>query len=409
MSGETLRSAKTRERMPLVLSEGFRFFFLAGPVFGIIAIAIWLGWLGIHAAGGMLTAVPFAPPPHQWHAHEMIYGYGAAVMAGFFLTAVPNWTGTAPARSNYIASIAALWLVARVAILFSATLPSALVAIVDLVFVPVLGLKILSNLLVRPKPQNMMFLGLLALMLVGNLAVHLDWAGLWAGAAAGGNRLGLLTLAALIAILGGRVTPAFTRNALNRGDGGVKLPVSHQRLDQAGIASAIALAVLVPLDLDARLLGAVALLAGLANFARLAGWRGTAVLRMPILWSLHLGFALLALGYLALAAHYFGSPIGEASALHMLAVGAIGTMTLAVMSRASLGHTGRPLVVARPIAVAYVLVALAGVVRAFGLAIAPDHYYAVMFTAGGLWIVAFAIFTFIYLPVLVAPRADTSR
>lgn len=405
-----MRNDKTsRPRVPLIFTEGFRFFFLAGPLFGIAAIAVWIGWLAIHAAGGVLVVIPFAPPPHQWHAHEMIYGYGGAVIAGFFLTAVPNWTGAQPARTVYIASIAALWAAGRIAVFFSSSVPGWIGLVLDVAFVPILAIKLAQNLLQRPKPQNLMFLALLALLTVGNAIVHLDWMGIIDGGAAAGNRLGLFTLAALIAVLGGRVTPAFTRNALNRGDAADRLPVTRPRLDQAGIGSAIALAIIVPLEPDDRLLAFVALLAGISNGARLAGWRGTAVLDRPILWSLHLGFAFLAIGYLALAAHWFGAPIGEASALHLVAIGSIGGMTLAVMSRAALGHTGRPLVVARPIAFAYGLMASAALVRSAGLWLAADHYYAVMFVAGGLWIGALAIFAAIYAPILTAPRVDRLR
>ncbi|MCB1520267.1 MAG: NnrS family protein [Hyphomicrobiaceae bacterium] len=401
-----MSAAAKRQIVPLALSEGFRFFFLAGPVFGILAIALWMAWLAIHAAGAVMTVLPFAVPPYQWHAHEMIYGYGGAVAAGFFLTAVPNWTGAAPARAVYIASIAALWLAGRLAVFFSAELPGALVMVVDVVFIPILGLKILQNLMSRPKPQNMLFLLLLVLLTIGNSLVHIGWLGSLEDGAAAGNRLGLLTLSALIAILGGRVTPAFTRNALNRGDSGVRLPVSHPRLDQAGIASAIALAMIVPLDLGDRLTGSIALIAGFTNAARLAGWRGIAVLDQPILWSLHLGFAFLVLGYLALAAHWLGAPLGEAAAFHLLAIGAVGGMTLAVMSRAALGHTGRRLVVGRPIALAYGLLAVAALTRAFGVAIAPDYYFTVIFASGTLWIAAFSIFAAIYVPILLRPRAD---
>jgi len=396
-------------RVPLALSEGFRFFFVAGPLFSIFAISVWLGWLGLHSAGAALSYTPFASPPFQWHAHEMIYGYGSAVMAGFFLTAVPNWTDGAPARAVYIAAISALWLAGRTAVFFSSELPPVLVMAIDVAFIPILALKILHNLMRRPKPQNMLFMLLLAMMTIGNVLVHVGWMGLWEDGASAGNRLGLLTLAALIAILGGRVTPAFTRNALMREGKEASLPVSRLALDRLGIAAPIALCILVPFPLDEHVLAAVALISGLANGLRMSGWRSFTVLSQPILWSLHLGFAFLVAGYLALAAHWLGAPIGETSAFHLLAVGAIGGMTLAVMSRAALGHTGRPLVVARPIAAAYLLVAVAALVRALGLSIVPEHYYAVMFASGGLWVAAFGLFAIIYVPILISPRVDGPR
>ncbi len=404
MSGD-----RSKHPVPLVLSEGFRFFFLAGPIFSIVAMGMWLGWLAVHALGGVFTALPFVVPPHEWHAHEMIYGYGAAVMAGFFLTAVPNWTGAEPARAVYIAAIAGLWLAGRLALMFSSAIPPVLVMAVDVAFVPVLGIKILLNLMKRPKPQNLVFLGLLALMTIGNVLMHLGWLGAVPDGARSGARLGLLTLAALIAILGGRVTPAFTRNALLRDGREDALPVLRTRVDGAGTVLAMALALSAPLGFDERLLAALALAAGIANAVRLQGWRGLSVIDQPILWSLHLGFAMLVLGYLALAAHWLGAPIGEAAALHVIAIGSVGGMTLAVMSRAALGHTGRPLVVARPIAWAYGLIALAALVRSLGQVVMPDRYFTVMMIAGGFWIAALSIFAVIYAPILIRPRADSRQ
>jgi len=390
----------------IVFSEGFRIFFLAAAVYGVVSMLLWLGWLAVHAAGGAFTSLPFAPPPHHWHAHEMVFGYGTAVLAGFFLTAVPNWTGALPSRAAFIATLAAMWLAGRLAIFFSGSLPATLVMAVDLVFIPALAWKVLSNLLKRPKTQNMMFVGLLALMLAGNLAVHLDWTGVTSGTADTGLIAGLLTLAAMIAVLGGRVTPAFTRNALQRAGGDIALPLSRLPFEIAGVATAIALPLLVLVDTDARLLAAVDGVAAIAHAVRLAGWRGLSVLRQPILWSLHLGFLMLVLGYGALALHWAGVDIGRAAAVHLVGIGAIGGMTLAVMSRAALGHTGRPLIVPAPVPIAYGFVAIAALVRSAGVILVPEHYYSVMFVSGGLWVLAFAIFVAVYTPIVASPRVE---
>lgn len=392
-------------RFPEVLSEGFRFFFLAGPLYGMLAIAVWLLWLGMQAAGGTLDQPSILNVSNQWHAHEMIFGYGAAVMAGFFLTAVPNWTGTAPAREAYVTAVALLWLMGRVAVTFSPSFTAPLVMAIDTPFILLLGLKILQNLLKRPKPQNMLFLGILAVMAAANVMVHLEWTGIWDDGAAVGNRMGLLTLAALIAVLGGRVTPAFTRNALIRNELENNLPRNQPIFDRLGIVTALLLPIIYPFT-PGWFSGAIALVAGAANLMRLAGWKSTAVLNQPIVWSLHLGFLFLALGYLALAAHKLGLPIGETQALHVIAIGAVGIMPLAIMSRASLGHTGRALVVARPIALAYLLVAFAALIRSLGAKIADEHYYSVMMISGSFWIAAFAIFVAIYSPILTSPRPE---
>lgn len=393
-------------RAPLLFSEGFRVFFLSAAVFGVFAMVVWLGWLAIHAAGGALTYVPFSPPPHQWHGHEMLFGYGGAVLAGFFLTAVPNWTGAAPSRAGYIAGLAGVWFLGRAVMMVSSELPALLVMALDIVFLPLLGLNVLTSLLKRPKPKNMLFLALLAMMTAANALVHLEWAGVTSDTASRGLMAGLLTLAAMIAVLGGRITPGFTKNAMTRKGIVTGHPVTRGKLEIAGIVSAIGLAILVALDAPDAVLGAVALGAGVTNAARLAGWRTRAVLDQPILWSLHLGFAMLAAGYVALALAWFDLGMGVTAALHIVAVGAVGGMTLAVMSRAALGHTGRPLVVRRPVAAAYGVMALAALVRSVGLTLAPGHYFSVMFVSGGLWILAFVIFIAVYGPIVFAPRVE---
>lgn len=387
-----------------LFGEGFRVFFLAAGLYAVFTLIVWEGWLGIHAAGGMVSDLPFAAPPHLWHAHEMIFGYGTAALGGFFLTAVPNWTGAKAARHLFIATVAGLWLAGRLAVWYSAHLPPALVAVADLAFLPVLGAKILTQLVKRPKPQNLMFLGLLTIIWTGNLMVHLEWTGIAGDTLWSGLRTGLLGLCAMIAVLGGRVTPSFTRNAMTKSGRETRLPASRLPLDAAGIAGAILLPLGFLAGLAEPVLGAVAGTAGLAALGRLAGWRGGWTLGQPILWSLHLGYLMLATGYLALALALFG--IGsEIASIHILGIGAVGGMTLAVMSRAALGHTGRPLVAPGPVALSYGLLPVAALLRGAGSAW-PDLYYPAVLGAGALWILAFTLYLAALWPVLWGPRAE---
>jgi uncharacterized protein involved in response to NO len=377
-----------------LFSEGHRVFMLSAGLWAVFAMVIWTGWIGIHAAGGMVSDMPFAPAPHLWHAHELVFGYASAAMGGFFLTAVPNWTGAKAARHAFIAVVAAIWLAGRLALWVSASLPPLLVAAVDLAFLPVLAARILTQLLHRPKPQNMMFLVILALIWTGNLLVHLEWSG-WGGDVAAGLRLGLLGTCAMIAILGGRVTPAFTRNAMQR-DGKVdNLPQDRPPLALAAAGLTLALAVLAgagsAIPVPPALSGAVALLAAATLWLRQASWRPLWTRGQPILWVLHLGYATLGLGYAltGLATLGIGS---EVAALHVLGIGAVGGMTLAVMSRATLGHGGRPLVAPRPVALAYGLIFLAAGLRWLGSSLGLAAYYPSVLAAGFLWICAFALF-----------------
>jgi uncharacterized protein involved in response to NO len=393
--------------MQTLLSEGLRIFFFAAALYAIFAMGVWEGWLGMQAATGQAPAMPFAPPPALWHAHEMIFGYACAVLGGFFLTAVPSWTGEKSACGAFLTLLAVLWLAGRLAVWWSGGIDPVLVAAIDLAFLPVLAGKIAAQLARRPKPQNVMLLGLVTMIWFGNLMVHLDWAGLWPGGAAAGSHLGLLTITAVIAIIGGRVIPAFTRNAMRQAGRETGLPESRDKVERSAIVLAVALPLFVAAGADDYLIAAIALMTGAAQAIRLAGWRGGWTLGQPILWSLHLAFAMLALGYLALAAAMIGW-ISEIGALHLLGIGAIGGMTLAMMSRASLGHTGRPLVAARPVAWAYGLIGLAALIRSVGAEAAPGWYDWAILVSGAVWLLAFALFLAVYWPILTGPRQNAA-
>ncbi|MCB1471749.1 MAG: NnrS family protein [Rhodobiaceae bacterium] len=390
---------------PRFLSAGFRFFFLAAALFAIAAMAAWLGWLAVHAAGGAVAQTTFDAAPHLWHGHEMIFGYAVAVIAGFFMTAVPNWTGTREAGSCGVAIAAAVWLAGRIAVWFSAWVSPWLVAVADLAFLPLLASGIAINLLRRPKPQNVALLGLLVLLLAGNVMAHLEWVGLTGDTATAGLWLGVLAICALISVIGGRITPAFTRNALLRRGIEDGLPVMRAWADLAGIVSAVALGPLVAFGAPEWLTGGVALVAAVANAVRLQGWRSFSTLGEPIVWALHLGFAMLVTGYAALAASWLTGILHPVAAFHWLAIGTVGGMPLAMMTRAPLGHTGRPLVVGRAAVAAYLLMVVATVIRVAGSQVFPADYYTVMFLAGGAWIAAFACYLAGYWHVLTGPDA----
>lgn len=392
-----------------LFGDGFRVFFLSAGVFAILAMLVWELYLTIQATGGLMD-LPTAAPPHLWHAHEMIFGYGAATLGGFFLTAVPNWTGGKSAPHRFIILASTLWLAGRLAVLWSAHLPPGLVALADLAFIPVLSLNIVTQLIRSPKPQQMIFLLLLALFWTGNLMVHLEWLG-WTGDTVWvGLRAGLLTLGTMIMVLGGRVTPGFTRNAMVQSGRETRLPRNPTPLAGLSVISALGLTVGYLLALPPLLLGPIALLAGGAGLVRVALWQGFWTRGRPILWTLHLSYGVNAAGFVALGLANLDLT-SEISALHLLGIGGVGGMTLAMMTRASLGHTGRALVAPGPVALAYALVPLAALARFAGSAFPSLHTPAVL-TAGALWLLAFALFTITYWPVFWAarlPRAPAGR
>ena len=383
---------------------GWRAFFWGAGLWAVLSVALWMGSLLAQFGGddGWLTGPGMAP--QLWHGHEMIFGYAAAALGGFFLTAVPNWTGARAAPERFVAMVFGLWLAGRLAVWLSGLLPPLLVAVVDLAFLPVLAAKVLTQLLARPKPQNMMFLLLLSMVWTGNLLVHLDWMGL-AGTEWQGLRGGLLAVCAMIAVLGGRVTPAFTRNALLRA-GRVPEPARLPGwVDPAGIALAIATALAALAGAPDPLAGALALLAGIAALLRLSGWGGWRMRHQPIVWALHAGYAMLGLGLILWGLAMLGQG-NEPGALHVLAIGAIGGMTLAVMSRASIGHSGRELVAPRAVAFGYAALPLAAGLRWAASAWPAGFYETGIILSGLIWIAAFAGYLGALWPVFFGPRAD---
>lgn len=383
-----------------LFSEGFRVFFLATGLHALAVLLVWTFWLARQASGGFLD-LPIGIAPQYWHGHELVFGFGSAALGGFFLTAVPNWTGAKTAPARFIALAAGLWLAGRVAMTVSGWVPPGLVALVDLAFLPLLGAKIATQLLKRPKPQNVMFLGLLTIVWLANLLTHLEFMGL-AGTAGAGLRGGLFGLVAMIAVLGGRVTPAFTRNAMQRDGVLTGLPRSHAWLDRPGIALAIALPLATLAQMPAPVTATLALLAGMVQMARLAGWSGRFAARQPILLTLHVSFGLVGVGLVLIGLAGFGLG-SEVAALHFLAIGGVAGMVLAMKSRAVLGHSGRALVAPAPLAAAYALLPLAAGLR-WAASVLPEHDVAVSIAAGAVWLAAFTLSTVALWSAFWGPR-----
>ncbi|NVO54739.1 NnrS family protein [Rhodobacteraceae bacterium B1Z28] len=387
-----------------VLGEGFRVFFLFAGLYGLFAGGAWGLWLIMQTGAIPYQDTTYSMAPSMWHGHEMIFGYATAALGGFFLTAVPNWTGTPDARARFIALAAGLWLVGRSAMWFSASLSPWLVAGLDLAFVPILAAKIATQLIRRPKPQNMVFLILLSLIWVANLMMHLEWTAVTDDTLQAGLRAGLLTLCGMIAILGGRITPAFTRNAMKRaGVTEAAWPVSHTMLERSSLVLALLLPLVTLFSTDSVLTGVLALALGVAQAVRLSQWRGGWAFRQPLLFALHLALGMLCFGLIlwGLAVLGYGSEIG---ALHVLGIGCVGGMTLAVMTRAGLGHSGRELVAPKPAVVAYGAIAVAALIRWLGTGLGTE-YMTAMLVADGLWICALGLYLIAMWSALTGPRA----
>jgi len=378
-----------------MFSAGFRPFFFLAATWSAIAVPIWL----CTYAGSLQP--PSAFPAVVWHVHEMVFGFGFAAVAGFLLTAIPNWTGRLPLRGAPLAALAALWLAGRLAVLVSAFIGPLAAALIDLAFPVALALVVAREIIAGRNWRNAPMVAALMLLGTGSLLVHLHALDL-AYTALLGNRLGVAMLLMLIALVGGRIVPSFTRNWLAKNRRGAPLPAQGGPVDViALIATLIALVAWVAAP-RAMVSSWLALVAGAALALRLSRWRGLSTVREPLLFILHMGYAWLALGMILLGLEAVPLP----SALHALTAGAIGTMTLAVMTRATLGHSGRELRADTATVAIYALVTLAAVLRV----IAPravEHTSTLTFAAGAAWSAAFLLFSLFYGRYLLGARAPT--
>lgn len=383
---------------PAILSAGFRPFFLAAAIWAAVAIPLWLA---AYSAG---FTVPSRLPPLVWHVHEMVYGFAAATVAGFLLTAIPNWTGRMPLQGWPLAILVLLWAVGRLAVLFSGRLGAPAAAIADLAFPAAFLAVVAREILAGRNWRNLPMLAALSLLLAGNLLVHLGALGA-ADTALLGNRLGIATLLLLISLVGGRIIPSFTRNWLTKTRPAVPAPAGEGPFDRAVLVVTAAALLAWAFAPDTAFSAVAAVVAGAALAARLWRWQGRHTAGEPLLVILHIGYFWLALGLLLLGADRFLAFLPPSAALHALTVGAIGTMTLAVMTRATLGHTGRPLVAGPGTTTIYALITVAAVLRVVS-PLAGAQMEALLWVAGAAWTGAFGLFAVLYGRVVAGPRVQ---
>lgn len=378
---------------PALFSFGFRPFFLGGAIWAALAVLVW-----IPAYFGEI-ALPTAFGPLDWHIHEMLFGYVPAIMAGFLLTAIPNWTGRLPVQGTPLVALAAVWVAGRVAVAFSAKLGLALAAAIDVAFLVGLCAFAAREIIAGENWRNLRVLVLVALLAAGNAAFHLE-AALW-GTADLGMRIGVAAAIGLIMLIGGRIVPSFTHNWLARRPPG-RMPISFSRFDAVSLIAAAAAFIVW---LVAPLHGLTALLliaAGLLHIVRLSRWAGERTFSDRLVLVLHVAYAFVPIGFLLLGASILWPGIVPRSAgIHAWTAGAIGMMTLAMMTRASLGHTGQALKAMPPTQIIYGLALASALVR---IAAAFSPSVALLHLAALLWAAAFAGFAVAYGPALVRPR-----
>lgn len=380
------------------MSFGFRPFFLLAGFWTALAMAI----------GILMLSATIAPPTAfaviDWHVHEQLYGYLPAVIAGFLLTAVPNWTGRLPVTGSRLLVLVVLWIIGRSAVLLSAYLGSTVTAVCDLAFLLGLTFVIGREVIAGRNWKNLKVLILIGLMALGNILFHVEAADLGAAANGNGARLGLAVVIMLIMVVGGRIVPSFTRNWLKRQPSSPPLPTPFDRFDLAALVVAGAALLFWVAMPDRAETAWLCLLAGALQFMRLARWAGPHTGAERLVLILHVGYAFVPLGFVLVGmASIWPTSLAPNAAVHAWTAGAAGVMTLAVMTRASLGHSGRALVATRGIELSYAFVVVAALLRiASGLAVAPDLLIDV---AAVTWIVGFGLFVFQFAPLLTRARA----
>jgi uncharacterized protein involved in response to NO len=397
--GSTLRP---RPMWEVIFATGFRPFFLLSSLFAAGSVPVWL----LMYLGGSTWSSPY--PAMVWHAHEMLFGFTFAVVAGFLLTAVQNWTGRRVASPVGIAMLAAWWVAGRVAMLASARMPVLALAVIDSSFLFALGAVVARPIIQTGNRRNLIVVALLCVAGAANVAVH---TALWNGDVVAARTILFATLdvvLVLIAVIAGRVIPFFTRSAL-----------PHFELRQPDARDTIAVVSLVLLfsahctswltgeHPTARLVvGVVCQAAGVANLARMVGWSPLASLRIPLLAVLHVGYGMLGAGLLLVGWATLWQPAATTAATHLLTLGCVGLLCIGMMSRVALGHTGRPLRASMLMTTSFSLVAVGAIARAVLPILWPETYRLGLMAGASLWSVAYGLFFVVYLPILTRPRSD---
>lgn len=378
---------------PALLSYGFRPFFLLGSIYAGLAI---LAWMPVFY-GELELATAFAP--RDWHVHEMLYGYLPAVITGFLLTAIPNWTGRLPLQGRPLLVLVAVWAAGRVAVTASGWIGWAAAAAIDVSFLLLVAAASAREIIAGRNWRNLKVLIPLGVLLAGNLTFHIEAHAY--GAAAYGIRIGIAAVVVMVILIGGRIIPSFTRNWLSRNNPG-RLPASFDRFDIASVVVAAAALLAWCIAPTSHGTGLALIFAGLLQVGRLARWAGDRAWRDPLVLVLHVAYAFIPLGFVLVGTAAF-EWLPASAGIHAWTGGAFGAMTLAVMSRASLGHTGRPLAATAATQAVYALVFLATFARICA-ALEPRFDTALLHAAGLAWTAAFIGFAAAYWQVLTRPR-----
>lgn len=380
-----------------ILRLGFRPFFLLGSLFALIAMGVWLLVLK-----GVITINPLNGPM-WWHSHEMLFGFSSAIIAGFLLTAVQTWTNIASPKGTQLLALVSVWLLARFLILFASESLLIVTMVVDIVFLPLTAFVVGIRIIKIRQYRNLVFIPVLSLMAIMNLFTYLPnfgWDAQWSNKGMHGMSI-LITF--LVAFLGGRVIPMFTASGTQT----VKvLPLKWLELLCMLSLFLVFFVVVVGDPFMPFFASLLCFSAAIVHLFRQWRWRIWLTLRVPLVWSLHVSMLFIPVGLVLLGTHYLNGLISFSGALHSLTVGVIGGMILAMLSRVSLGHTGRMLKINPIMQCAFIAIVISALVRSLFVAIWPEFTMLFWTTAGVLWCAAFGLFLWVYVPILLSPRVD---
>ena len=387
------------DKIPAIFQLGFRIFFLSGALFTVIALFLW--------GSQIFHGTAFHPfgDSFWWHSHEMVFGFSSAIIAGFLLTAVQTWTGIPSVKGRNLSFLFIIWLIARLLLLFPGDIPQLVISTIDLSFIPLVAFALGYPIIRIKQWRNLVFIPILLLLFVENFIMH---RGLWleqASMTRDAAWAAVLTVIMLISIMGGRVIPFFTARAT-----GTEQPTAITWLE---LVANIPLLLLIiyfifakPAVVPVTALIAISAVGALFQLLRMARWQFWLCFKDPLLWSLHASYLFIPLGLLLLALHYAGFNVTASQAIHSFTVGTIGGLILAMISRVSLGHTGRKLQTLPAMGIAFFLMILAGLIRsplsAFQI-LSPVLSLSLSFT---FFILAYAIFLWRYIPILSKKRID---
>lgn len=376
------------------LEFAFRPLFLLASLFSIISLLVWnsalTGAMSLNLYGGSLW----------WHMHEMLFGFTAAIIVGFLLTAVQNWTKVRSLNGKSLAALVTLWLIARVLFFFPTVLPHWLIAGVDIAFLPISALCLAYPIFKVKQWRNLMFIPILLMMGLVNASMHYAVFAQDYLLMNSASKTMVLLVTLVMCIMGGRVFPMFTAN-------GTKTPRTNalpwlEKLAMASTAFAVLTSFNV-IDLPSVVTALIFFVAAFANAFRAYRWKIWVTLKTPLVWSLHISYWCIAVGLLMLGLSEITALVTHSQAIHALTVGAMGTMILSMISRVSLGHTGRNIVVGKVMTIALIAIILAFAMRVFGSYFIAN-YNQVIAAAVGFWAVAYGCFVVLYFPILTKPR-----